>query len=188
MPKPESACGTYAAYRRHLRRKEPVDDACLAARDAETESRRRARDETKTSVSLESNSGLASRGQAIFLSLTGDKDVPAELEALALETARMADRLEQLNDVIQGKGVLDLMRFRLQSAVDDAGVVLVEMKVDGVISEARQMQVSFERMVKASRVALVGDEATAEEVDPFDAFFSSGNVARFPTPEDRKQA
>lgn len=188
MPKPESPCGTYAAYRRHLRRKELVDDACLVARDAETASRREVRDESKAVVEFESGSGLSARGEAIFWSLTGDKSVPAELEALALETARMADRLEQLNDVIQGKGVLELMTFRLGSAVDEAGVVLVEMKVDGVISEARQMQVSFERLVKASRAALVGDEGSVREADPFDAFFGESNVARFPAPEDRKKA
>ena len=36
-------CGTPAAYRRHLRRREPVDDACLAAVSADARDRRAAR-------------------------------------------------------------------------------------------------------------------------------------------------
>ena len=31
MPRPESPCGTHAAYKRHKRRKEPVDEACREA-------------------------------------------------------------------------------------------------------------------------------------------------------------
>jgi len=31
MPRPKAPCGTYTAYKRHLRLKEPVDDACRAA-------------------------------------------------------------------------------------------------------------------------------------------------------------
>lgn len=31
MPRPKAPCGTYTAYKRHLRLKETVDDACRAA-------------------------------------------------------------------------------------------------------------------------------------------------------------
>lgn len=31
MPRPKAACGTYTAYKRHLREHEPVDDACRRA-------------------------------------------------------------------------------------------------------------------------------------------------------------
>lgn len=44
MPKPPAPCGTKAAYERHLRKKEPVDDAC---RRANTVSKRRQRDESR---------------------------------------------------------------------------------------------------------------------------------------------
>ena len=30
-PRPLASCGTYAAYRRHLRRGEPIDSACREA-------------------------------------------------------------------------------------------------------------------------------------------------------------
>ena len=44
LPKPPAPCGTKAAYERHLRRKEPVDDAC---RRANTVSKRQQRDEAR---------------------------------------------------------------------------------------------------------------------------------------------
>jgi WhiB family redox-sensing transcriptional regulator len=41
--RPKSDCGTYAAYRRHLDRGEPVDDACAEAHEADKARRRRAK-------------------------------------------------------------------------------------------------------------------------------------------------
>ena len=40
MARPLAPCGTYGAYQRHLKRKEPVDDACSAAPTAYRESRK----------------------------------------------------------------------------------------------------------------------------------------------------
>lgn len=38
MPRPKAPCGTYSAYKRHLRDGSPVDAACAAARDERTQS------------------------------------------------------------------------------------------------------------------------------------------------------
>lgn len=54
--------------------------------------------------------------------------------ALIVEAGRIADRLDDLDAVISGRGVLELLRFRL---VDDEGRV-AEVKFDGVLAEARQ--------------------------------------------------
>lgn len=54
--------------------------------------------------------------------------------ALIDEAARIAGRLDDLDRVIAGKGVLGLMHFR---HMDDERQV-VEMKVDNVLAEARQ--------------------------------------------------
>jgi hypothetical protein len=40
MSTPPAPCGTHAAYTRHLRRKEPVDEACRAARTEYQRNRR----------------------------------------------------------------------------------------------------------------------------------------------------
>lgn len=133
---------------------------------------------------------LGERGTAIYAALTAESDVPADLEALVVETARTADRLEELDSIIAGKGVLELMRFRLNErwGEENDRTVSVEVKFDHVLAEARQMQLAFERLVKACRAALA-DAGAVKEADPFDAFLGdASNVARFPTPSDRKQA
>lgn len=43
MKRPLAPCGTWAAYRRHLRRYEPVDDTCRKAASAYVLARRAAR-------------------------------------------------------------------------------------------------------------------------------------------------
>lgn len=48
MPRPLAPCGTFSAYRRHLRRDEPVDDACREAANAEARERRAAKREQQT--------------------------------------------------------------------------------------------------------------------------------------------
>lgn len=53
MARPLAPCGTPAAYRRHRRRGEPVDDACAAAAREQKNSRTRAkRQETAAVVAL----------------------------------------------------------------------------------------------------------------------------------------
>lgn len=48
MPRPLAPCGTFSAYRRHLRRDELVDDACREAANAEARGRRAAKREKQT--------------------------------------------------------------------------------------------------------------------------------------------
>lgn len=48
MPKSLAPCGTFSAYRRHLRRDELVDDACREAANAEARGRRAAKREKQT--------------------------------------------------------------------------------------------------------------------------------------------
>jgi len=71
-------------------------------------------------------------GMALRALVTDDMDV--RTRALLIEAARTADRLDDLDEIIHGKGVLELLRFRLS---DDEGRV-AEVKFDGVLAEARQ--------------------------------------------------
>lgn len=87
--------------------------------------------------------GLGERGSAIWQSMS-TTDVPRN--ALVLEAARTADRLDELDSIIQGKGVLNLMQFRvLDREVDDDGSVNinVEVKFNAVLAEARQQATAF---------------------------------------------
>jgi hypothetical protein len=62
---------------------------------------------------------------------------------LLVEAGRIADRLDDLDRIIAGKGVLELLRFRL---ADDEGRV-AEVKFDGVLAEARQQASAFKAIL-----------------------------------------
>ena len=64
---------------------------------------------------------------------------------LILEACRAVDRLADLDAVIAGAGVLDLLRFRLK---DEEGRI-AEVKFDAVLSEARQQQSNLASLMKA---------------------------------------
>ena len=92
--------------------------------------------------------GLGERGQALYAHLSGT-DVARN--ALALEAARTADRLDELDEIIHGRGVLNLMQFRvLDSLMDEGGLlnVEVEVKFQNVLSEARQQQMALANLLK----------------------------------------
>lgn len=79
---------------------------------------------------------LGSRGRVLFDDLL-QRGAGEGFGALALEAARIADRLDELDSIIAGNGVIELMRFRVPEAFDDDETV-VEVKFDNVLAEARQ--------------------------------------------------
>lgn len=88
--------------------------------------------------------GLAERGLSIYRQHAGQD---ATVNALALEAARAADRLDELDRIIQGKGVLELMQFRLKELPSEPGEsgepFVVEVKFQAVLAEARGQQANF---------------------------------------------
>ena len=92
---------------------------------------------------------LGARGREIWDSAeTGD---PA-IDALVLEAARTADRLDEINRVIEGRGVLDLLQFRdidVQGTLEDPDVrtINVTIRADGLLSEARQQASALNGLV-----------------------------------------
>ena len=99
----------------------------------------------------------------------------------------MADRLEKLNEIIAGRGVVELLRFRLKEPVNEAGVVTVEMTIDHVMGEARQLQLAFEKLTKTV-IADFELQSSAGGADPFDTFLAGGNVVGITSASSRKQA
>ena len=93
-------------------------------------------------------SGLGERGSALWEALSG-ADVARN--GLVLEAARLADRLDELDSVIQGKGVLNLMQFRVidKEVNDDSLNINVEVKFQNVLSEARQQATAFAGILRA---------------------------------------
>jgi len=102
--------------------------------------------------------GLGERGQGIWEALsTGE----VARDALVLEAARLSDRLDELDNIIQGKGVLDLMQFRLDFPEDEGEPFSVEVKFQSVLTEARQQQTAFATVI--DKIQRFGLTARAEK-------------------------
>lgn len=109
--------------------------------------------------------GLGKRGSALWKSLGFAEDTPNGV--LALEAARLADRLDELDSVIHGKGVLELMKFRVLDAHmdgDDERRLHVEVSFGNVLGEARQQQNVLRQMLVT--LAAASDAAPAKVAAP----------------------
>lgn len=98
-------------------------------------------------------SGLGETGAAIYLAKAVDVSDPAAL-ALIKEAARCADRLDELDNIIQGKGVLELMKFRVNAIedTDDDRNINVEVYFAAPLAEARQQQLRLTTLLQAVNV------------------------------------
>lgn len=131
--------------------------------------------------------GLGERGVSLWSDLsTGDSVV----DALALEIARTADRLDELDSIIQGKGVLNLMQFRLTELhLDGDEPVSVEVKFNAVMQEAKGQQSAltsllskYEATVKSRGVSKRGTagrpvEDLPDNVSPLSRMLAGGKRA-----------
>lgn len=102
--------------------------------------------------------GLGVRGATLWDALGQSAGSPAG--ELALEACRSADRLDELDRIIAGKGVLNLLSFRLNLDLEDeAGDRQVNVRVEfsHVLAEARQQQTTFKQIL----VALGAEKAKA---------------------------
>jgi hypothetical protein len=88
------------------------------------------------------------RGSDLWASITASNELDPSQTELLREACRCADRLEGLDDIISGRGVLELLRFR---HMDDEGRT-VSLTVDGVLAEARQQQNIFKQLLAALRL------------------------------------
>lgn len=92
--------------------------------------------------------GLQERGVALWSALGQDVATPSG--QLALEACRAADRLEDLDRVVRGEGVLELLTFRLQHVFNDEDGdrnVSVKVEFSNVLAEARQQQSNFKALL-----------------------------------------
>ncbi|NKG21097.1 hypothetical protein [Paeniglutamicibacter terrestris] len=94
--------------------------------------------------------GLGERGSLIFQAKAPGVTDPAAL-GLVVELARTADRLDELDNIIQGKGVLNLMQFRVLSHVETSTDtnINVEVKFGAPLAEARQQQQRYTELYRA---------------------------------------
>lgn len=108
---------------------------------------------------------LGERGSEVWKGLSEGVSDIGRL-ALITEAARLADRLDELDNIIQGKGVLNLMQFRVldNTVNDDVQSVHVEVKFQNVLSEARQQATAFAGLLKA--IGMPGDAVAAPTAAP----------------------
>lgn len=109
--------------------------------------------------------GLGERGSAIYQSRAKGLTDPAQL-AIVTEAARTADRLDELDNIIQGKGVLNLMQFRLDHIDYDTGNMKVEVKFGAPLAEARQQQAAFSALVRTMESFAAASPGKAESATP----------------------
>lgn len=98
--------------------------------------------------------GLSPRAAKFWDTVTAVHTVSAADQLILEEACRLKDRLDGLNDVILGKGVINLMHLRIPHALelDDTGTVQVTMTVDNVLSEARQQANVLKQLLTALRL------------------------------------
>lgn len=92
------------------------------------------------------------RGQKLWDDLTEAHDLDPSQRVVLEEACRCADRLDQLDDIIAGKGVLALMHFRHMVDHDTDEQRTIVMTVDGALSEARQQQNVLKQLLVALRL------------------------------------
>ena len=98
--------------------------------------------------------GLASGGRTLWRAICeAHEDLdPTQLVQLE-EACRAKDRLDELDSIIHGKGVLNLMRFRLHESFDEDSVyALVEVKFDNVIATANATANLMKQLLAALRL------------------------------------
>lgn len=105
--------------------------------------------------------GLNERGSRIWTAVVADVDVAGR--EILLEACRTADRLDELDRIIHGDGVLELLRFRTNDSGDE-----VTVSFDNVLAEARQQQVAFQRLVQSLKLS----DQPVKEVDFLDELTS----------------
>lgn len=117
--------------------------------------------------------GLGERGSRVYRSLTEGEENPLIIET-AIEAARAADRLDDLDRAIQGEGVLDLMR----AALEDNGITNSELKISiklsfaGVLMEGRHQQDNYRKLLaevgrlKAAAGTLKGQDKGYAQPEP----------------------
>lgn len=101
------------------------------------------------------------RGQKLWDEITeANPGLDPAQKVILEEACRTADRLDQLDDIIAGKGVLALLRFRRMDEQDTDDERHIVLTVDGVLSEARQQQNVLKQLLVSLRLP---DAATGKK-------------------------
>lgn len=97
--------------------------------------------------------GLHSGGRTLWREIVKVHELDVAQRVQLEEACRAKDRLDEFASIIEGKGVLDLMRFRLHESFDeDSKYALVEVKFDSVIANANTTANMMKQLLAALRL------------------------------------
>jgi hypothetical protein len=98
--------------------------------------------------------GLHTGGRALWREIVKDHELDAAQRVQLLEACRAKDRLDELASIIEGKGVLELMHFRIPHAFIPGlnGEVTVEVKFDQVLNQANATANGMKQLLAALRL------------------------------------
>lgn len=117
------------------------------------------------------------RGAKLWTEITEAHDLDATQRIILEEACRCADRLDQLDDIIAGKGVLQLLHFRHMVERDSDDERHIVMTVDGALSEARQQQNVLKQLLVSLRLPDVKTGSKPQHRGARGAYNPSGKVS-----------
>jgi len=120
--------------------------------------------------------GLGKAGSALWRDLDDGFGIGPGAHTLALEACRCADRLDDLNEVIAGRGVLQLLRFRTRT--DDEDERRIEVFFDDVLAEARQQQMTLKQILQVLGVGKLGEKKPEKGGTGLDEFTAALRAKR----------
>ncbi|QCR54945.1 hypothetical protein C1N80_06230 [Brachybacterium sp. SGAir0954] len=95
--------------------------------------------------------GLGSRGRRLWREITEEHDLDPMQRVLLEEACRCADRLDRLEEKLSGReGAWAHLMSRVD--LDDEDTRVIELRVDGALSEARQQQNVFKQLLASLRL------------------------------------
>lgn len=98
--------------------------------------------------------GLGPGGRALWRSIAKEHTLDGVQRVQLTEACRAKDRLDEMDRIIHGKGVLELMRFRTDALGydDDDRSVTVTVKFDAVIERANTTANTMKQLLAALRL------------------------------------
>lgn len=98
--------------------------------------------------------GLAPGGRKLWAAIVAAHELDAPQLVQLEEACRAKDRLDEFDSIIHGKGVLNLMRFRLTDLFsdDEERNVKVDVRFDAVIAQANATANLLKQLLAALRL------------------------------------
>ena len=139
MPRPESPCGTHAAYKRHKRRNEPVDDACreAAAEHVRAQRARAAERAAQNAAAVDESPAGGTVRQLVAYGEFEDVTVPEHEDPL--DSARWRLRRARAAILVAGPRDMPALLTAERQAIEDIARLSVPAKESKKVSALDQL-------------------------------------------------